>query len=92
MFKDFLNKIGYFHEHPITRARHHDMKKSFDSPKKNMEERKSSTDYREELDAIIDDPDQLKSLWKNQMLIIIPTRLGLNKINKEYFPAILRFF
>ncbi len=60
MFKDFLNKIGYFHEHLLTRTKHHDLKKSFDSPKKNMEERKSDIDYKAELDEIIDDPIQLK--------------------------------
>jgi hypothetical protein len=27
----------------------------------------------------------LEKKWKNGILVIIPTRLGLNKVNKEYF-------
>ena len=27
--------------------------------------------------------------WKNSVLVIVPVRLGLNKINKEYYIPIL---
>ena len=30
--------------------------------------------------------------WKNAVLVIIPNRLGLNKVNKEYFGPILSYF
>lgn len=30
--------------------------------------------------------------WKNGVLVIVPTRLGLNKVNKEYFAPILSIF
>jgi hypothetical protein len=30
--------------------------------------------------------------WKNSVLVIIPTRLGLSKVNKEYYSSILYYF
>lgn len=30
--------------------------------------------------------------WVNSVLVIVATRLGLNKVNKEYFNPILDFF
>jgi hypothetical protein len=34
----------------------------------------------------------MKKNWKNGILVIVPTRLGLNKVNKEYFGPISRIF
>jgi len=30
--------------------------------------------------------------WRNALLVVVPARLGLNKINKEYHDAVLSFF
>lgn len=32
--------------------------------------------------------EELKKNWKNGVLVIVPTRLGLSKVNKEYFNPI----
>jgi hypothetical protein len=44
------------------------------------------------LDVLINDNEYLRSNWKNGVLVIIPTRLGLNKVNKEYHAAISKIF
>jgi len=41
-----------------------------------------------EIEEIIRDENKLEKNWRNGILVIIPTRLGLNKVNKEYFMAI----
>lgn len=38
MFQKFLSEIGYFNDFPITRAKHHDTSKEFDSPMRRQEE------------------------------------------------------
>lgn len=38
------------------------------------------------------DEDQLAKEWRNGVLVIVPTRLGLHKVNKEYFQPIKSIF
>jgi hypothetical protein len=46
----------------------------------------------EDINSRINDNEFIRSSWKNGVLVIIPTRLGLNKVSKEYFPAISKIF
>mmetsp|Transcript_15487 Transcript_15487/g.10859 ORF Transcript_15487/g.10859 Transcript_15487/m.10859 type:complete len:85 (-) Transcript_15487:646-900(-) len=43
-------------------------------------------------ETICDDNKYLVQDWKNGVLVLIPTRLGLNKIDKDYYLPILKFF
>lgn len=85
-----MKDIGYFNEFPISRYFHHDKSKEFDSPKKRPHDSESS--LNEKLNLIYQDSELLKQSWRNGILIIIPTRLGLNKVNKEYYSAIKYVF
>lgn len=87
VFQRYLQEIGYFNEFPMTRIQHHDKNKEFDSPKLQHED---SDNHRSEeaMQNIFKDTEALRESWINGILIIIPTRLGLNKVNKEYFKAI----
>eukprot|EP00347_Sterkiella_histriomuscorum_P008343 403345460 len=89
-FHKFLIDIGYYNDFPLSRYQHHDKNKEFDSPK--LHDRDSDSSLQERLDMIYQDPEILRSAWRNGILVIIPTRLGLNKVNKEYYSSIKYVF
>lgn len=92
LFQKYLQEIGYFQEFPLTRINHHDSSKEFDSPKFRTKQGEEQEDKDENINMIINDEELLRQNWKNKILVIIPTRLGLNKVNKEYFSAIQYVF
>ena len=85
IFKKFLTSIGYFQEFPITREK--TASKNFeDDPLESVIQPIEEEKYIEEQN------EKVKNCWKNTLLVIIPTRLGLNRVNKEYFTPITNFF
>ncbi|CDW79449.1 UNKNOWN [Stylonychia lemnae] len=87
VFHEFLNQTGYFSGITLSHSKHHNMSKEFDSPKRESQISDNDMMEKEQL-KIIRNEKLLEKAWRNGILIIIPTRLGLNKVNKEYFYAI----
>jgi hypothetical protein len=85
VFKDYLTSIGHLksvktHKNQIVPS---GAEQTVKKEEKKLEELKASN-------SIIE--DEIKSNWQNGVFVIAPTRLGLNKVNMEYFSPILSVF